>query len=317
MYKRVSTFAAALTLSATVALSGCGTYVPDLQEFYQSKTEARLRVYYLVEHIECEVITSVQSVLLDDEDQAAERKAHGQPEVEVLEWLKKWAAQITLTLSVEEKTSLNPSLTLNRYFPTIPVFSDYKTPNPVNVQRIFNLGLAAAFSTDATRKETLSLYLDFKNITAPDKLKLAREQRDTGQQPNCNPTDGVFIDGDLKFKDWLYDATLPAAVQGGIIGNYSKALAAEEAASKKDVLSHEVTFVIIYGGNVTPTWKLVDVAANTGSLPFLAAQRTNTQDAIITLGPAQGTTLSVAAQNTILASQIGIAVANALRNSQQ
>jgi hypothetical protein len=303
---------------AALCVSGCGTYVPELQEFYQSKVDARLRVATLVEHLECEVVRGVQSVLLADEDLASERRKYGLSQPTVLDWLKKWAAQITLTLTVEEKSALNPSLTLNRYFPTIPVFPDYKMPNPVNASRVFNLGLAAAFSTDATRKETLSLYLDLSKFTDTSHLKLARQLRGESQDlPNCNTMNGILIDSDLKFRDWLYDVTVPAAVEKGPYSGYAGELTQEETVAKKDVLSHEVTFVIIYGGNATPAWKLVNISSNQGSTPFLSAQRTNTQDAIITLGPKQGETLSTAAQNTILASQIGISVANALKNSQQ
>jgi len=312
-------FSHVVSICAALGVTGCGTYVPDLQEFYQTKTEARLRVGALVQHLECEVITAVQSVLLEDEDLVEYRKAAGLPKATVLDWLKKWAAQITLTLTVAEKSALNPNLTLNKYLPNVILFPNYKsTTGVVSVSQTFNLGLAAAFSTDATRKETLSLYLDLSKFTDPSHLNLAREARDpnTGQLPSCNAVNGIFIDSDLKFKDWIFDATLPAAVERGPYSGYEQSLEKEEKIAKKDVLSHEVTFVIIYGGNVTPAWKLVNISGNQGSTPFLSAQRTNTQDAIITLGPMIDNTLSQAAQNTILASQIGIAVANAIKNSQ-
>jgi hypothetical protein len=65
---------------------------------------------------------------------------------------------------------------------------------------------------------------------------------------------------------------VPAFSQGGIVPDYSGSLASEAKASKKDVISHEVTFVILYNGNVTPSWKLVKVSVNQGSVPFLSAQ---------------------------------------------
>jgi hypothetical protein len=118
----------------------------------------------------------------------------------------------------------------------------------------------------------------------------------------------------------LEDVTLEAHVQGGIVPNFANALTTEAAIAKKDVISHEVTFVIVYGGNITPTWKLVRVSANAGSGSFFGATRTKTQDLIITMGPPQGGAagggLSLAASNTILASQIGQAVASAIRSTQ-
>jgi hypothetical protein len=71
-----------------------------------------------------------------------------------------------------------------------------------------------------------------------------------------------------------------------------------------DTLSIEIKFIIVTNGNVTPTWKLLRVSANTtGSL--LGLGRTRTHDVIITIGPNNQLTL-----NTHLASQIGNAVSN-------
>ncbi len=73
--------------------------------------------------------------------------------------------------------------------------------------------------------------------------------------------------------------------------------------TKPDTLTIEIKFIVVTSGNVTPTWKLVRVSANTGAIPLLATGRTRTHDLIITLGPpTQGTA------NTHLASQIGAAI---------
>ena len=71
-----------------------------------------------------------------------------------------------------------------------------------------------------------------------------------------------------------------------------------------DTLTIEIKFIIVTSGNVTPTWKLLRVSANTtGSL--LSLGRIRTHDVIITIGPNNQQTL-----NTHLASQIGNAVSN-------
>jgi uncharacterized membrane protein YgcG len=71
-----------------------------------------------------------------------------------------------------------------------------------------------------------------------------------------------------------------------------------------DTLTIEIKFIIVTNGNVTPTWKLLRVSANTtGSL--LSLGRIRTHDVIITIGPNTQQTL-----NTHLASQIGTAVSN-------
>ncbi len=79
---------------------------------------------------------------------------------------------------------------------------------------------------------------------------------------------------------------------------------------KPDTLTLEIKFVIVSSGNVTPTWKLVRVSANTSSTPLFAIGRTRTHDVIITIGPPGQQTA-----NTHLASQIGVSVANALQST--
>jgi hypothetical protein len=75
-----------------------------------------------------------------------------------------------------------------------------------------------------------------------------------------------------------------------------------------DTISIEIKFVIVSNGNVTPTWKLLRVSANTGSAPLFGLGRTRTHDLIITIGPPNAATAS-----THLASQIGNAVSNGNR----
>jgi hypothetical protein len=84
---------------------------------------------------------------------------------------------------------------------------------------------------------------------------------------------------------------------------------------------------VVSSGNATPQWNLVRVSANTGS-PFFDMNRTRTHDLIITIGPGKvemqqtpnGQTVArvvptQGAQDAHLASQIGLAVANALHNT--
>jgi hypothetical protein len=77
---------------------------------------------------------------------------------------------------------------------------------------------------------------------------------------------------------------------------------------KPESISIEIKFVIVTSGNVTPTWKLVNVSANTGSAPFFNIGRTRTHDLIVTIGPNNQQT-----NNSHLASQIGNAVSSGNR----
>jgi hypothetical protein len=69
---------------------------------------------------------------------------------------------------------------------------------------------------------------------------------------------------------------------------------------KPDTVSIEIKFIIVSNGNVTPTWKLVRVSANTGSTPLVNLGRTRTHNLVITIGPA-----TQATQNTFLALENG------------
>ena len=77
-----------------------------------------------------------------------------------------------------------------------------------------------------------------------------------------------------------------------------------------DTISIEIKFVIVSNGNVTPTWKLVRVSANTGASPLFAVGRTRTHDLIITIGPPNQVTT-----NANLALQIGQTVSSGNRSS--
>jgi hypothetical protein len=68
----------------------------------------------------------------------------------------------------------------------------------------------------------------------------------------------------------------------------------------QDSFTREIKFIIISSGNIQPTWKLVQVSANTGSVPFFSTGRTRIHDLLITIGPPTARTT-----NDFLASQIG------------
>ena len=263
-------------------------------------------------------------MILDDQDAAAAAAALGIAQGPSLSWLKTWAAQVTLTITVDEKSSLNPGVSLNKILENAIT----KFPNgTVTTAQSSSIGFGGTVSADGTRKETVAWLIDFSRFTNPGSLKLAKKKRDqlyevaretrssTIPSP-CSNQNGILIENDLKLREWLYTVLTPAFPRGGIVPDYSGSLATEAKTSKKDVISHEVTFVILYNGNVTPSWKLVNVSVNQGSLPLFSAQRSRTQDLLISMGPTADGQPSLAVQNATLASQIGIAVANAIRNTQ-
>jgi hypothetical protein len=305
-------------------LNGCGTYVPEIQDFYEPFDALDL-VNAIVRHVECEVQTSVQEIILDDMRTAAQQEPQGRR----LSWLDTWGAQIVLTLTIEEKSSFNPGLSLNTpihngitnfvgetlpgsYPASLTSYVAGNTFSALTTSQSYVLGFGGNFSSDATRTETLSFFIDFTTFTDKENLKRANEVLKPAKEQfgaAFDPTSlcqqkGFLIQSDLKLRNWL---------QLAVSNSYEDADFSQQIKStKKDAIAHEVKFMIIYGGNVSPSWKLVRVSANQGS-PLFGATRSKTQDLLITLTPPNPTgQLSAAANNTVLASQIGQAVASAI-----
>lgn len=188
------------------------------------------------------------------------------------DWIKDWLATVTLKLTVEEKSSANPGLSWVR------TLSD---------TRSFTLSAGVNASSDATRIETIS-------FTYP-----LRELRSARPIVNpCEKPGEILIEGDLKIGQFLDKKIFLSTVPATIIGPYS-------------AFSYQVTFVVVYGGSVTPTWKLVEFTANPDS-PFLNATRTRTHDVTITIAP-PGDAAAAEAAAIHNAALIGQAVAAAIR----
>jgi hypothetical protein len=294
----------AIALFSMVFLSACGTYVPDLINFPSSPDAEKISVSTLVDYVICDVKRSIQQVLLDNDT--------NDPPAD-LTWLQKWAAQVTFTLTVEEKSEINPGISLSKLYPN--ALTDLST-GEITTPQGFSMGLAAEFSADATRKETLQYFVGLKNIASARALAAARTTEIEGKLPSCRPA-GAF-NAEIKFMNWLKDALLNTHVSGGVI-DYNKTLQKTGdilGVQSENVLSHEITFVVVYGGNANPSWTLVNFGGNTSGSPLLSATRTNTQDVLITLGEVGANqAFSSAAQATTLAAQIGLSVAAAVKST--
>jgi len=276
------------------ALAGCGTLVPEIEEFWGSENDVGYKVNALVSQVECELSEGVG--YLEKYDQAHPPSKLG--------WLKDWAAQVTLTLTILESDALNPGITFNT-----PLNNGTITygKNAITVAQSSATGLGGTLSSAATRTDT---------ITAVYRISdLAKAQGRSCIPPTPNGT--LFIESDLKLKQWLLEAMFPEYMETLHYPSVSSANV------KNGFISHEVNFKIVSSGNVTPSWKLVRVSANTGNSPFFSADRERTQDLLITLGPVQqgspksSPALAPAAQNAALAAQIGSAVATAIKASTQ
>lgn len=245
-------FGVALLLPAV--LSGCGLYVPE--KGFLSEDEARppnaspegMYENNVVAHIRCEIRNGVWKVL------------HGGPNGEPLpnvQWLKSYGAIVTLRLTAEEQSGLNPGLSLL---------------TPLVQAQSFTLGLGASGSANATRVETIQF-----TFTNAELLKEAKEDFNNGITSCEGFQHGVLIESNLKIDQFIYDKAVIAGAAGEAT---SKSLSTPPYSQFQE----ELTFLTAFGGSVTPTWKFTRISVNPSS-PLFSATRTDTNYVEITLGP--------------------------------
>jgi hypothetical protein len=286
-----------LFAAASALLAGCGTYVPDIQEFWGTPTDATFMVNKVSAQVVCELRRAVQRVVLAQPVEFVQRPGDPPPpRRRDLRWfVNTWAVQVTLNYVIIENTALTPGVALNTVFrsatTTFPGAPSVTTPQS------FSLGLGGTASSAATRNDKLNMFFTVKELLygTPSITKSCI--------PNEPANADLFIQSDLKLYDWLSAALLPYDVS---IINYANNSTAQNA------ITHDVKFEIVSNGNINPQWKLVRISANT-SPTLLAAGRDRTQELIITFGPIQKGMLSAAAANSHQATEIGSAVSQSIQ----
>jgi hypothetical protein len=258
--KEVAVFA------VSVMLAGCGLSVPEMQEWYDPPETQKITENRIINHIKCELHKGM-------DDAITKYRAAGIRSGYPADWLKNWLATVTLKLTVDEKSGVNPGVSWVRTLSDVRSFT-------------FGAGLNA--SADATRIETISFTYPLTDFRLAGRIKGPCEEP------------ASLIEGDLKIGQFIDKKVFLTTVPGTIVGPYS-------------AFSYEVTFVVVYGGAVTPTWKLVEVTVNPDS-PFLSGTRTRTHDVTITLAPPNDAAAAEAAaiHNAAL---IGQAVASAIHRT--
>jgi len=209
-----------------------------------------------------------------------------------LAFFASWAAKVTLKLAVDEKSNVRPSF--------------IATPTGV-----FSIAGGGELSANATRTETIGFFLLMSDLFDPKSKKLKLKQA----RPVCKHRSNILIQSDLKLKEWVESLALIAAVPDGVSNPFV-------SGGPLDATSHEIQFIVVMGGSITPTWKLISVTANPDA-PFLGASRTQTDDLLITLGPidvlanGRGIAPSAALSAQHLAAQIGQSVSTAIQSQNR
>ena len=186
---------------------------------------------------------------------AVQLEASGNPKRETI--VSRWAARVALTIRANDK---------GQFAPSVSAFNDAMS---------FTFGAGGRLMSDATREMTMTYFLPFADLLA----NRFHDER-TGKPVDCTKqNEGKLaepIAGDLGIHQslaaalniWDPPGNLPVSKNGPY-----------------DTITHHVTFVVEAEGTATPTWKLVRVSGGSQS-NFLSASKTQTDELLITMGPA-------------------------------
>jgi hypothetical protein len=283
-------------LGATLFMGGCGTYVPEIQEFPGDSVDGQLFVNAIVENVNCEIADAVNYVVDQDKKLAPANGGH-----RTAAWFDSWGIQTTLQITIEEKGSVNPTF---NWLPMSPPTA------------IFNLAGTGTLTSDANRVDKLNSYNTVQQFLHT--------------RCSSRPNGPYLLESDLKLREWLVDVIL--AHNTGAINIPSDA----NGPFKTNVISHEVKFEVTSTGGITPGWKLTRVSVNqSGNLLSATRDRTHdltitlgpttptvVGQKTVTTAAGEKRTVPVVqylpsgqASEAHFASLIGSAVANALRGS--
>jgi hypothetical protein len=265
-------FGATILLAAVVA--GCGTYVPGIPEFPKQPSATQDLMKAILHSVHCEIKNSVQWVVRKDIEFAKQHRDG----IRYTEWFDGWGVEGALTLTISEKTELNPTATW--------------VPNPVT--ELFKLGLGVEASTEATRINTLNFFYTVKALNT-------EESCDAFPYVRQHPPGSLLINSDLGLREWLQGVM--SAVQTS-----STVLLREKG------FTQSVSFQVVSKVDITPTWTLTRFVINPDG-KFLAATRDRTHELLLTFGPLgdDKKTITGPAAGEFFAGQIGSAISNRLR----
>lgn len=237
------------------ALAACGLYTPDKDPFSSDAPVAPKNKFTkqggyenaLIDHVTCEISRAL-----------AETQKQWK---ELPDLYDKWGTAVTLSITVEDQSGLSPGVTLIEPLRNVVYPFPAAAGGNVTSPQSFSFSIGGTASVNGLRTETVQYTLKNSDAIA---------------YSDCDTTgSGVLIDGDLKIKEFIFDK---AQIVGAANGLW------DGKTLPYNAWTEEITFVLAYGGSVTPTWKLARISANSGS-NLLVAQRTNTNDLVLTLGP--------------------------------
>jgi hypothetical protein len=297
--------AGSILLAGLIGLSGCGTYTPDIQEFWGTSGDTDDKLKLIVRQVECELRRAAQLAISSDL-----KLANDSSQGRKLKFLEDWGADANFIFTVEEKSALTPSVGFNSLLPN--VVAKFAGGLTTTTAQSYSTTIGAQLSSDGYRQDKVHVFFKLADLIGPeDKLGTYADIYARKCVTGENATGTVFLESDLKLYEWLRAVT---NLQYREEAHYE---IPDSFATSSGVISHEVKFEIVSSGNVTPMWKLALVSANTGSSPLFMASRDRTQDLIITLGPQSNGQLKTPGLNAAFASELAAAIRSAFTTPPQ
>ena len=250
----------ALIVPSVVLLTGCGVRIPQIQEFWEGVDVTGDMEFRIKQKIFCEVVDALRLVR-----DGIDVRVNGRLVIP-----DSYGVQMQISLTVDEVGAANPGVTFNHTLPNA-------IANAVTVPQSFTLGASGTLSSTATRTDISYSYYNVGKISA-------RGANSWCHDPSTKPSlhgSSPLLKSDLGIADYLQGAVAGAA----LLHSSAPAKGGAGKTAKLDVYSYEIKFVVVTSGGITPTWKLVNVSANTGNLPLINAGRTRTHDLTLTFGP--------------------------------
>jgi hypothetical protein len=241
---------------AFIAVSGCGTAIPRLEEPWETTELHENMEFRIKQNIFCETVRALRKM--------RKAKLGDKPLLP-----PHYGVQMQITLTVDESGSVNPSLAFN------DVLNPVKFLGSIVPQSV-TINAGGTLSSQATRVDTSYSYYDVDKIAAPTANTFCDKEDEIDRHGTS-----ALLRSDLGILPYLATAMEPAMV-------FHSSTAPKSGAGKQakiDVYSYEIKFVVITSGSVNPVYKLVNLSGQTGNQPFITQGRTRTHDLVLTFGP--------------------------------
>lgn len=235
-----------------------------------------------------------------------------------------WGALVQLSFQVQEKSSLTPGIALKTLVDSAP--SGLRL-GPALIGQSYQTGIGGTLSSENITYDKYNAFYTARDLAIPINRAsscYSRPENILGDHPSSS---SPFVDAsNLGIRAWVTRAVRVLQYHSSshkAADETDGPLGSSSGPTASDASTYSNKFTIVSSANVAPTWNLIKVGTSTS--PLFDTSRTRTHELIITLGPGalprSKTSLgspvlsgpSEAVINSHLASQIGSAVANALR----